>query len=191
MKKRWIILLAAAIPALAQQNFDFKTLDKLGAKAKGSTNITLDGSTLKLAGNFLGGDDDKNAVKSLVNNLKGIYIRSYEFDKPGQYDEADLEPVRTYVKSLQWTKIVDVKEDNETSEIYVRGLPNDQFGGLAIISAEPREVNVIFINGTLNASDIAKLSGNLGIPDLPALPNGKKPAPKAGNQNKSDKDQKD
>jgi hypothetical protein len=28
---------------------------------------------------------------------------------------------------------------------------------------------VIFISGVMNASDIAKLSGNLGIPDLPDL----------------------
>ena len=36
---------------------------------------------------------------------------------------------------------VDVKEANETSEIYLQPLPNNQLGGLAIISAEPTEVS--------------------------------------------------
>lgn len=166
---RTVLALAViALSAQAQQSFDFSTLDKLGAKAKGSTNITLDGNTLKLASSLLG--DGQNAVKSLVNNLKGIYIRSYEFDKPGQYNEADLAPLRAYVKSLQWTKIVDEKEQNEKTEIYIMALPNDRLGGLAIVSSEPAEITVVFINGTLSLSDLGKLSGNLGIPDLPAAP---------------------
>ncbi|HTA45896.1 MAG TPA: DUF4252 domain-containing protein [Bryobacteraceae bacterium] len=189
--KKAFLLLAAAIPALAQQNFDFKTLDKLGAKAKESTNITLDNNTLRLALGFLG--DGENSLKSLAGKLKGIYVRSYEFDKPGQYNEADLAPLRAYVKSLQWTKIVDVKEQNETSEIYILGLPNDKLGGLAIISVEPMEVTVVFINGALDMSDIGKLSGNLGIPDLPSVTggNGKKSGSKSGNSNKRDNDDKD
>ncbi len=126
-----------------------------------------------------------------MKNLKGIYIRSYEFDKPGLYNEADLAPLRAYIKSLQWNKIVDVKDAKEISEIYVMSLPNDRLGGLAIVSAEATEVTVVFINGTLNMSDIAKLSGNLGIPDIPSLQSGKKSGAKTGNSNKSEKDDKD
>lgn len=170
--KTALILLAAAIAAPAQQNFDFKTLDKLGANAKTSSNITLDGDTLKLATGFLG--DGKDSLRSFVNNLKAIYVRSYEFAKPGQYDEADLAPLRAYVKLLGWNKIVDVKETNETSEIYIQALPNNQLGGLAVISAEPKEVSVVFIQGVMNMSDIGKLSGNFGIPDMTITHGGKK-----------------
>lgn len=167
MKMKWI-LIAAAMPALAQQNFDFKTLDKLGANATGKTSITLEGDTLKLATSFLG--DDKSAFRSLT----GVYVRNYEFDKPGQYKEADLEPLRAYLKTLQWSKIVDTKDANETSEIYVQPLPNNKLGGLAIVSAEPKEVSVVFISGVLNMSDIGKLGGNLGIPDIRYEHGGKK-----------------
>jgi hypothetical protein len=171
--KRALILMAAAIPALAQQNFDFKLLDKLGANAKGSTNITLNANMLKLAASFIG--DGGDSIKSLIRGLTGVYVRTYEFDRPGQYVEADLEPLRAYLRSGQWSKIVDVREaSKEASEIYVQALPNDRLGGLVVISAEAREVSVIFISGVMNASDVAKLSGNLGIPDLPDLPNTKK-----------------
>jgi len=157
--KTALILFAAAIPAFAQQNFDFKSLDKLGANATGSTNITLEGDTLKLATSFLGDDN------SSFRNLTGVYVRSFEFAKAGQYKEADLAPLRAYLKTLQWTKVVDVKETDETSEIYLHALPNNKLGGLAIVSAEPKEVTVVFIAGTLNISDVGKLSG-LGIPDI-------------------------
>ncbi len=168
MKTAWIILFAAGIPAFAQQSFDFKQLDKLGANATNSTNITLEGDTLKLATSFLG---DEN---SAFRNLTGVYVRSFEFAKPGQYKDADLAPLRAYVKTLKWVKIVDVKEAHETSEIYLQPLPNNRLGGLAIVSAEPKEVTVVFISGNLNMSDIGKLSGNLGIPDIQLNQDGKK-----------------
>lgn len=167
MKMAWVFL-AAAISALAQQNFDFKSLDKLGANATESTNITLEGDTLKLATSFLGDE------KSPFRNLTGVYVRSFEFAKPGQYKEADLAPLRAYLKTLQWTKIVDVKETEQTSEIYLQPLPNNKLGGLAIVNAEPKELTVVFISGVLNVSDIGKLGGNLGIPDIRYEHGGKK-----------------
>jgi hypothetical protein len=167
MKMTWI-LIAAAMPALAQQNFDFKSLDKIGANATGSTNISLEGDTLKLATSIFGGDTGP------LKNLTGVYVRTFEFDKTGQYKDTDLAPLRAYVNSLKWNKIVDTKESDETSEIYVKPLPDNKLGGLAIISAEPKEVTVVFINGSLNMSDIPKLSGNLGIPDLRYDHGGKK-----------------
>jgi hypothetical protein len=158
-----LVFFAVVIPAFAQQKFDFKSLDKLGANAKESSNITLEGDTLKLATSFLG--DDKSPFKSLT----GVYVRAYEFAKPGQYKESDLDPVRAYIKSLQWSKIVDVKESGETSEIYLQALPNNRLGGLAIVAAEAKEVTVVFISGNIAISDIGKLSGNLGIPDMTVL----------------------
>lgn len=167
MKTAWI-LFAAALPAFAQQNFDFKLLDKLGANATGSTNITLEGDVLKLATSFLG--DDKSAFRQLT----GVYVRSFEFAKPGQYRETDLAPLRAYLKTLQWNKVVDTKDADETSEIYLQPLPNNRLGGLAIVSAESKEVTVIFITGVLKISDVDKLGGNLGIPDIQLNPDGKK-----------------
>jgi Domain of unknown function (DUF4252) len=171
--KSALILMAAAIPALAQQNFDFRLIERLGAGAKSSTSITLDGNLLKLAASFVGSGDE--SLKSLARGLTGVYVRSYQFERPGQYLESDLEPLRAYLRSGQWSKIVDVKEaTKEGSEIYVQALPNDRLGGVVVISAESKEVTVVFISGVMNASDVAKLSGNLGIPDLPDVPGLKK-----------------
>ena len=168
--KTALILLAASVPALAQQGFDFKSLDKIGANATDSTNITLEGDTLKLATNFLGGD--KDAFK----NLTGVYVRSFEFAKTGQYRDADLAPVRDYLKGLQWPKILDVKEDGEWTQIYMRALADGRLGGFALVSAEAKEVTVIFIAGVFSMGDLGKLSGDLGIPSAVLDHGGKKSA---------------
>lgn len=183
MKRPLIFTLPILCFRLAAQQppFDFKSLDKFDSLTEHKTKITLDSDMLKLAGKFLGADDDKgldpDALKNLVGNLKGIYIRNYEFDKDGQYTQADLEPLRAYLKQQQWTKIVEEQDGKEISEVYVQPLPNEKFGGVAIIAAEARELTVVYISGALRLSDLEQLGGNLGIPDID-LSNVKKASPK-------------
>jgi hypothetical protein len=170
MKKIFAIA-ALALPMLvsnlsAQEGFDFKTLDKIGANATNRNVITLDGDMLKMAAGFLGGDRSTDSLRPLVESLKGVYIRSYEFDKEGQYNEADLEPLRNYLKQQQWNRVVESREGKELSEIYLLPKANGRLGGVAIISTEAKEVTVVYINGELKPEDIQKLGGNLGIPDI-------------------------
>jgi len=166
--RKTLLLLACAMPLAAQDGFDFKTLDKLGDNAKNKTVITLDGDMLKMASGFLsnGGKSEADSIKPLVDSLTGVYIRSFEFDKEGQYNDQTLEPLRAYLKQASWNKIVESREPKEYSEIYLHPIANGRLGGIAVISAEPREVTVVLINGNLKQEDLAKLSGNMGIPDL-------------------------
>ena len=172
--KKMLLLAALALPVFGQQGFDFSSLDKLNGVAKNKTNVTLNADMLKLAANFLGSDGDSAAIKTLVDNLKGVYVRVYEFEKEGQYTEADLAPLRAILKAPVWNKVVESVEGRETSEIWMQPLANNQLGGVAIISTEPRELTVVYINGILKMSDIATLSGNLGIPEINIDRDGKK-----------------
>lgn len=175
--------------AWAQAAFDFSSLDKLGKKAKESSTINLDQNTIKLGASLIGGDSDKDskAFKDLVKGITGVVIKSFEYAKAGMYDDADLEPVRTYFKGLKWSKIVDVKSSSENSEIYLNTTGDGTVGGLAIISAEPTEVSVIYIAGKISQDQIGALSGKMGIPDLDLPSKGK--AGKPGSQRaKPDKD---
>jgi len=185
MKRFWL-LFALALPLAAQQGFDFKLLDKLGANAKDVTNITLEGDNLKLASNFLGNDKDNQSLKSLVANLKGIYVRSWEFERDGMYNSADLEPFRAYLRAAQWPKIVEVKEDGELSEIFLKSSDSGRSGGVAIISAEPRELTIVYIDGPISLADVAKLSGSLDIPNPDVLKRGTGGASKSNATGKKD-----
>jgi hypothetical protein len=183
------VLLAAllAAPSLFAQDFDFHTLDKLAAVAKSSTNVTLNSDMLKFAAGFLGSDNDKDAasIKSMVSKLNGIYIREYEFEKPGQYSESDVAPLRALLKQPKWSAIVDVKEDKEWTQVFVSPSANgSKVGGLAIVSTEPTSLTVVYIDGAIDPADLEKLSGNMGIPEIKGL------GGKLGNQkgdNKADK----
>lgn len=164
--KRIMLCVALALPAFAQQTLDFSLLDKLGANASSKNNITLDGDTLKLGSAFLGDRTDAHPVKKLVENLRGIYIRSFEYEKPGQYNETDLESFRASLKQQKWSRIVESREKQEVSEIFVQAAADRKFAGMVIVSAEPKEVTVVWINGPLNLDDLSQLGGNLGIPEI-------------------------
>ncbi|MHB8733667.1 MAG: DUF4252 domain-containing protein [Terriglobales bacterium] len=163
-------------------------LDHLASKATETTDVTLDGSLLKMAGRFLSKDKpDQASVKDLVGNLKGVYVRSYEFDKDGQYTDADIAPIRAQLKNAAWSRIVGVesKRDRETSEIYVQTAGNQADGqivALAIISAEPRELTVVNIVGPMNLDQLSELGGHMGIPRVAVGPDHK---PATARQKKS------
>jgi hypothetical protein len=192
--KTLLITLLLAAPAFAQQGFDFKSLDKLDALASSKTKVTLDADMLKLLTMFLG-DDNKtdqhpDSIQSMVGSLKGVYVRTYEFDKEGQYSPTDIEPFRAYLKQQQWVRIVESQEGKELSEVYILPGPNGRFGGVAIVDIEPREFTVVYINGAISISDLQKLQGNLGIPGVNLkgthIPN---PIPSPGQKKDDDNEQ--
>lgn len=187
--KRLFLLLALTAPLMAQQGFDFKSLDKLDALAANKTKVTLDSDLLGLAAGFLGsgddGDKDANTIRSLVKSLKGVYVRTYEFDKDGQYSPLDVEPFRAYLKQQQWNRIVESQEGKELSEVYIQPLPNGKFGGVAIVDIEPRELTVVYISGVISMGDLQKLQGNMGIPPID-LKGAKKPNPTPSPDKKKD-----
>jgi hypothetical protein len=91
----------------------------------------------------------------------------YEYKSPGEYSDRDLASFRAMLSSPRWTPVVDVQERDETSQIYFLTSPSsDKLGGVAVLSAEPKKVTVVYIDGELDPSDIAKLSGNMGIPEI-------------------------
>jgi hypothetical protein len=162
-----IIALAVA-PVWAEEDFKLPAnLEKLAEHAKESVDITLDQSMLSLAGGFLSKDDpDEAQVKKLIGKLKGIYVRSFEFEREGQYSMADIQTLRTQLKGPNWSRIVGVKSvKGENTEVYI--LKNgDQIAGMVVLDAEPRELTIVHIDGPINPEDLSHLGGHMGIPRL-------------------------
>jgi hypothetical protein len=157
-------------------------LDGLASKAKESVDITLDSNLLQLAAGFLGNsgkDKDEAKVKELLAGLKAITVRSFEFSEAGQYRMDVLDPIRAQLRAPGWSKIVNVQSKDETSEIYTR-LEQGKVVGFAIIAAEPKELTVVAIEGSIDLKDLSKLGG-LGIPAIP-IPDQSKDAGKKGKQ---------
>jgi hypothetical protein len=171
MMKRKIVLilsLTVALPAFALSDITMPVnLDKLGARATESVDVNLDASMLQLASKFLSKNDpDELRVQKLVSKLKGVYVRSFEFDKEGQYSLGDVESIRNQLKTPTWSRIVGVKSLNgENSEIYLKK-EGDQIGGLVVIAAEPKELTIVHIDGPINPEDLSELQGHMGIPKM-------------------------
>ena len=159
---KWIMIGLLAASAQAQL-IDLSSLDRLDAKAKESSRVVLDGEKLALASGLISSGDAK--TKSLLANIKSISIRSFEFKEKGAFASSDLDGIRKQLAQPGWSKIIDVKGDGETSEIYMfsQGTGN---AGIAIIAAEPSELSVVNISGAVDLKTLADLKGKLPIPDI-------------------------
>ena len=163
------VLLLTATAAHAQDaRLRLDHLDKLAGRAGEVVNITLDGSLLRLAAGVLSDRSPEEAsVKELLQGIKEIYVRSYEFKGSGGYTDADVQSIRQQLAAPAWTRIVGVRSERsgEDVEVYV-WRQKDRTEGLAILAAEPDELTVVNIVGSLDLSKLAALAGQFGIPRL-------------------------
>jgi len=167
MKSVAVLLFTALLPLGAQDIKIPASLEKLAAKADETVDITVDASLLKLAGRFLSDkDDDSAATKKILAGLQSITVRSYEFSQEGQYDPKDLDEIRAQVKAPQWSKIVGVrsKKDRENVDVYFKDGGNGNLGGIVVLCAEPTELTIVSVVGTIDPSQLASLGGQFGIP---------------------------
>ena len=164
--KLWVVVLT--LPAVVgAQDVSLGMFTALAAKATEKVGVNLDGALLQMAGRFLSDKKpDEAKVKSLVGGLKGIYVRSFTFRKPGEYSTADVEQIRAQLKS--WNEVVSVRGDKENTGIYLRS-DGQKVQGIVILSAEPLELTVVNIVGTIDPDQVKDLSGQFGIPDLSGI----------------------
>jgi hypothetical protein len=161
------VAVALVLPAWGSDDVKFPVnLEKLAERAKESVDVTLDSSMLQLASGFLSNDPDEKQVKKLVSKLKGVYVRSFEFDKEGQYSMGDVEAIRSQLKAPGWSRIVGVRSTKgDNSEVYLKKT-GDAIAGLVVIDAEPKELTVVHIDGPINPEELSQLGGHMGIPKI-------------------------
>jgi hypothetical protein len=156
------------LPLAAQEIKLPPSFDRLAEKASEVVDVTLDSSMLQMASRFLSDKDaDEVKAKKLVSGLKGIYVKSFEFDKAGEYDMADVEALRAQVRGPAWSRIVGVrsKKNGENAEVYLKN-EGGQVTGLLIIAAEPKELTVVTINGSIDPAQLRDLGGHFGVPKM-------------------------
>jgi hypothetical protein len=165
--KHPLLLVLCISPLAFAQPLKLDSLDKLAPKATETVKVTLDSKLLGLASGFLSNDDpDEVQVKQLIKGLKGIYVRSFEFSDTGQYAGSDVDAIRKQLRDASWKTIVEVhnKDQNDNTDVYVKD-EGDHFGGIAIVSAEPKQLTIVHIDGVIDLDGLSKLAGNFGIPD--------------------------
>jgi hypothetical protein len=156
-------------PAAAAGRLRLESLEKLAPKASETVNIEIDGILIKFAGSLLSDEDaDERAVRELIQGLRGVYVRSYEFKADGQFTEADVAPVREQLRAPGWSRVMDVKSkglDFGDAEVYLATAAG-RVEGFALLSVKPREVTVVNIVGPLDLDKIRRLGDNLDLPHV-------------------------
>lgn len=141
------------------QKLDLSSIEGLASKAKEVTRVSIDQDKLGQALGFLTGEEkDSPALK----DLKGVYVRVFEFDKDGQYTDQDLAPIRAQLQAPGWQQVIEVQSsgDREQVNIYFYS-EGEKVAGFALIVAEPEELVVVNILGAVNLKDLSVL-GSLG-----------------------------
>jgi hypothetical protein len=162
-----LVMLSTTATALAQDpRLQTSQLDALATKASETVDVNLDERLMQMAANFLSKDEDEQKVKELVNGLKGIYVRVFQFESEGQYADSDLESVRSQLRNPAWNRIVNVRSRKEGSvEIYLMQTAN-KITGLALLAVDAKEIAVVNIVGPVDLEKLTQLEGQFGIPEL-------------------------
>jgi hypothetical protein len=143
--------LCAAPLALAQK-LDLK-FDTLAAHATDKVELDLDSTMLRLFLRF-GGDSN------LPGGVRAVRVRHYAFDKTGGYSQKDLEPLRSQITGQpRWSRIVNTKEGDSTTEIFAVA-DGDKLGVCLVVVAEPTELTVVYLEGTISLADLKGIGGN-------------------------------
>ena len=162
------VAVTTATTAMAQDaRIQTTSLDTLAVKASQVVDVNLDERLMQFAAKFLDNKDvDEAAVKKMVNGLKGIHVKVLEFDAEGQYSTADVEALRSQVRSAPWSRIMGITSKRETNvEVYLL-MKGPEVGGLAVIAFGPKELMVVNIVGPVDLDKLSKLEGSFGIPEL-------------------------
>jgi hypothetical protein len=158
------LVLLSAVPATGQQlNLDFPDLEE---RADEVVDVTLDAAMLRAASKFLSSKDpEERAIRELASGLQGIYVRSYQFAKPGMYDRKLVDRVKSQL-GANWKPIVTVRSKKKENVNIMADMRGEEIMGLVIISAEPNEFTVVNIRGRIDMDRLAELEGHFGVPNI-------------------------
>jgi hypothetical protein len=137
----------------------------LAARASDVTEVTLDKNMLGFASKFMDRKDkDQDSVRQLIQGLDGVYVRSYEFDKEGQYSMDQIDSLRKTFETPEWSPMVRERErkSGETTDVMVK-LVNGEPHGMFILTAEPKELTIVLIMGPIRLDQLSELNGIAGL----------------------------
>jgi hypothetical protein len=141
---------------------------ELAARASNVTEVTLGKGMLAFASKFLDGKDkDDQATRRLIEGLDGIYVREYEFDKEGQFSMEEIDKLRQFFETSEWSPLVRERErkSGESTDVMVK-LVNGESHGMFILTVEPKELTIVLILGPIRLDELASLKGLSGLGSL-------------------------
>jgi hypothetical protein len=171
-----LVITAAFVAQGQDPRIQTTSLDHLATRASRTVDVNIDERLMRMASKvFSETDAEEKEIKELVAGIKGIYVRSFQFEADGQYTAADVDSIRTQLRTPPWSRMVNVTSKKDGGlEVYIL-FNADKVGGLAVIATDDREFTVVNIVGPVDLEKLSKLEGNFGVPELGIEANKAKP----------------
>src|ERR1700704_1927343 len=138
-----LLLAGSAMTVRAQgPKLQMDQLDVLANKASETVDVKLDERLMQMTAKFFSDKDKDDAqIKEVLKGIKGIYVKSFTFEKDGEYSQLEVDSVMSQLRAGTWSKILTVKskKDGQNIEVYLN-MAADQIAGLAVLSIEPKEL---------------------------------------------------
>jgi hypothetical protein len=163
-----LLVMTAALVAQAQDaRIQTAGIEHLAAKASRTVDVNIDERLMRMAAKLLSDKDaEEKEVKELVAGIKGIYVKSFEFENDGQFTPADVDSIRTQLRNPSWSRLLNVTSKKDGNlEVYLL-MNGERIGGLAVIVTDDREFTVVNIVGPVDVEKLTKLEGQFGVPEL-------------------------
>lgn len=159
---------AASADKSAAEDPIFAGAEEFAHGATKTTVVNLGPDMLQMANGMSKGEMMKG-MPPMVKNVKYVYVREFEYAKPGQYKMANLDK---FVKRLQgngWKQMVKEVSSDKITEVCFR--KNDDGGDteMVVIDAEPTKLDLVHIKGLGSMNEISK-SGSAAEPQLKNRP---------------------
>ncbi len=171
--KRWIkpVITAAlaaclALPAAAQEDelkalpgyVDFGSLEAVYGEPKVMVNIG--GMLLNFMSKAAGAEDPETA--QLMEGLKGVRINVYETGGELLPAMDQLQDVKSMLSSQNWEPIVQVNEDDENVQIFIK-LDGEGVQGLTVMAVNDEEAVFMNILGNMDPEKLGQVMDKFDV----------------------------
>src|SRR5437660_10677723 len=117
----FVLLCGSAVATKAQSaKLQMDQLDILANKASEAVDVRLDEHLMQTTAKFFSDKDPDDAeIREILKGVKGIYVKSFTFEKEGEYSQTEVESILSQLRGSAWSKIVSVKSKKEAENVEV------------------------------------------------------------------------
>lgn len=162
------VLLSFAVSA-QDAKLRFDNLNGLESRARDVVEVNIEGKLLDMARRVMAKtkNGDAQKVSQAIKDLKGIYVRVYNFENENEYNPAEVDLVRSQLSGPGWERLANVRSrrNNQKVDVYTM-FSGEVMSGLAVVVTEAKSVAVVNVVGPIDLDLLMELSGKLSIPEL-------------------------
>jgi len=165
----FVLLPMAANAQNEPSRLRFEKLNGLETKARDVVEVNIEGKMLDLARRVMtkSKDADAQKVSQAIKDLKGIYVRVYNFENENEYNIGDIDEIRAQLNAPGWEKLANVrsKKNNQKVDVYTM-FTGDVMSGLAVVVSESKSIALVNVIGPIDIDLLMELSGKMSIPKI-------------------------